>query len=239
MLIPLRSCLCFALILITPGWLHAQEKVQWEFSGSVAQRYVAMGEEVDPESGAFLFTSLIAQYPFMALGLWHGQSFDRNYNELSVFAESTWERGPWSAFAGINYLRYPASDEQATVELYAGIDRRLGERFRLYLQATRDVVAVDVGIALIGMEVSLLPESAPDHWELSLFTEMGYDFGNHSDGSQLHHHHLHAGIHAARSIGESWVAFGAVHLCKRQDAEAGDGSPEPMTWVEAGFSRQF
>jgi hypothetical protein len=237
--IPLRSCLCSALILIAPGLLHAQEKVQWELSGSVSQRYVAMGEEVDPESGAFLFSSLIAQYPFMALGLWHGQSFDRNYNELSLFAESTWEHGPWAAFAGVNYLRFPASDEPTSVELYAGIDRRLGERFRLYLQATQDVVAVEGGIALIGMEVSLLPESAPDHWELSLFSEMGYDFGYHSESSKLHHHHLHAGLHAARAIGESWGAFAAVHLCKRQDAAAEDGSPDPMSWIEAGFSRQF
>ncbi|TVP80347.1 MAG: hypothetical protein EA353_04000 [Puniceicoccaceae bacterium] len=215
------------------------EPIEFKLTTSVSNRYVSEGIDNDPESSAFSFVEVTAESHGFLFGAWYAQSLRGSAtNEANLFGEYGFDVGPIELFAGVNYLTFPALEDNDTWELYLGFEYAVLEKLIAYGLTYYDIDEVKGGFLELGLLVPLAPGGFDGRLEFAPYAQVGADYGYVSGPRRLRANNFQVGIGASYGVNESVEIFGSANHSFRLKNLRNEGEGD-VSWVEAGVAVRF
>ena len=204
---------------------------------SVENRYVTEGVNNEPDADALLFSEVALETMGFTAGVVYVQALSgSSYNEIDLFLEYGMEFGDLETYVGIQFLTFPAPDEEDTWEVYAGFEWAVLPLLNLYGEFYYDFDEVDGGFIELGVSTEI-PQPVE---ELSLepYVQLGVDYGFLRENRRLRENNLQIGLVATFDLTDNLALFGSLNhsfaLDNLDQLEEGD-----VTWGGAGLAFSF
>jgi hypothetical protein len=202
-----------------------------------ASRYVAEGIDSTPDAEGIFYSELTIGIEDVSLGGLFLQGNNDSYNELNLFLESGLYLGPVSVHAGVQFLTYPAGEEDAdSWEVYVGFDADLMGLATIYGAYFHDFDAINGGFLVIGLS-SDIPQLG-EALTFSPYIQFGVDAGYVSGPRRLAENNLQVGVNAAWSLMDHVELVGGAHhsFALTNLNREGEGD---VSWAQVGISLSF
>lgn len=231
-----RLVMTAAIVAMATG-ARGENQVEWSADVSVGNRYVSDGLSHVPDTDAVLLADVAAGYRGFTIGSAYIQALnDDSYNEVNIYAEYGFDLGAWQPYAGINFLTYPAPDDDDSWEVYAGFEWDGIPHLTWFAEAFYDFDDVQGGFVEIGVAADVpQPASA---LILSPYVSFGADFGYYSGTRTLTENHVQVGLDITVEITHAVSLTGGIHhsFALTNLDRLGEGD---VTWAAAGVSASF
>lgn len=219
------------------AWTAQAIEPEIDFEFGYASRYVTEGIDNLPDADGIFFSELAVEVEGITLGGVFVQGINDSYNEVNVYLEYGLGIGLATAYAGVQFLTYPAGDEDRdSWEAYAGLELDLTGWATAYGEYYYDFDDVEGGFLMLGLETDI-PQLV-EKLTLTPYIEYGIDAGFVSGPRRLSENNLQIGLNAAWELTEAVELFAGAHhsfaLTNLDREDEGD-----VSWVHAGLSLSF
>lgn len=202
-----------------------------------ASRYVAEGMDAAPDADGVFFSELALEIESFTLGGVFVQGINNSYNEVNVYLEYGLEWEQAAAYAGVQFLTYPAGDEDPdSWEAFIGGELDLLGLATLYGEYFYDFDDLDGGFIEVGIETEI-PQPVAD-LSIAPYVQLGVDAGFVSGTRKLKENNVDVGVNAAYALTDAVDLFGGIHhsfaLTNLDREDEGD-----VSWGEIGIGLTF
>ncbi len=225
------------IVLGVASWSAQAQEHEIEVELGYASRYVGEGIDYAPDADGIFFSELAFGIEPVTLGTLFLQGINDSYNEVNVYLEYGLEWDVAAAYAGVQFLTYPAGDEDAdSWEAFVGGEVEVLGLATVYGEYFYDFDDVDGGFIEIGMETEI-PQPVAD-LTITPYVQLGVDAGYVSGTRTLAENNVDIGVNVAWAMTDAVELFGGVHhsfALTNLDRE-GEGD---VSWAHAGIGLAF
>lgn len=206
-------------------------------SSAIANRYVTEGIDNLPDATAVLHTEVVIGWQAWAIGaVYHQPTGGTADNEVNLFLERTFVFDAFEVFGGIEFLTFPAGDEEDTWEVFLGLNWEVHPYLTLFAETIYDIDEVKGGFAELGVS-TLIPQPL-EVLEIKPYALLGLDYGYVSERRRLKDNHIQMGAEATLDLTGHLGLFASLQhsfaLSNLDDEGEGD-----VTWGMVGVSLDF